>query len=1330
MTDDQSPPGQISPAWLVGGGEMGDRIRRLDWAATSLGPVSEWPQSLRSAVSILLPSKAQICLFWGPQLVKLYNDAYIPVLGGKHPDKLGLPGREVWPEIWGDQLGPLLEGVVATGEAFKANDLLFILERHGFSEETYFDVSYDPVRVESGEVGGVFCIVSETTRRVFGERRIRTLRDLGRAKEGRSVAEACGLALSALSANPKDIPFVSLYLLDAAGAVAYAVGSAFPVAITLDDPDWPFAAVARSGQPILVKAPPAALLSALPAAATAEGTWVYPVLRAGQCAGFMVVGASRFIALEGEYRDYLVAAQISAAVTQASSYEEERKRAEALAELDRAKTTFFSNVSHEFRTPLTLMLGPLEDLLARPRAGADAEDHATLAVVHRNGRRLMKLVNTLLEFSRIQAGRHQATYEPTDLGALTADLAGVFRSAIEQVGLALHVRAAAGLEPVYVDRAMWEKIVLNLLSNALKFTFDGSITVELVDRGALVELVVRDTGIGIAPAELARVFDRFHRIENVRARTHEGSGIGLALVQELVRLHGGEVSVESELDRGSAFMVTVPRGRAHIPANRVATDASATPASSARAFVDEALGWLPHAEPAEAALDAGAASDGGGAARHGRILVADDNADMREYVTRLLASRWRVEAVPDGEAALDSLRARPPDLVLADVMMPRLDGFGLLAAMRADPATRGLPLILLSARAGEEARVEGLRAGADDYVTKPFSARELVARVEALLKLKELREQAEADRRILLEREQAARREAEEKTTVLETVSRIGARLSAQTDLTALVQSFTDEATRLAGAQFGAFFYSIVDDKGESYTLYTISGVPRSAFERFPLPRNTDLFGPTFRGERIIRLDDVRQDPHYGRSAPHYGMPSGHLPVTSYFAVPVVSRTGEVIGGLFMGHEKPAMFPERLESIMAGIAAQLAIAIDNTRLLEKEQRARGAAEAASRAKDEFLAVLSHELRTPLNAVYGWAHMLQSGQIQGDMVARALEVIMRNANAQVQLIDDMLDVSRIVTGKMRLDVRPVDLKAVVEAALDAVRPAAEAKGLRLQAVLDPHALGITGDPHRLQQVVWNLLINAVKFTPREGRIQVQLQRVNSHVEITVTDTGQGITADVLPHVFERFQQADSTSTRQHSGLGLGLALVRHLVELHGGTVSAKSPGPGGGATFTIRLPVAIAKPEEAEEGRAGRARVHPTASSALATVQPSVHGVRVVVVDDDRDGLHLAATILVNSGAEVRMCTSVGEAVEAVRSWRPDVLISDIEMPGEDGYSLIRRVRTFDDLALARIPSIALTAYGRVEDRLRTLSAGYSMHLPKPVDPNELVVAVGSLAARG
>jgi signal transduction histidine kinase/ActR/RegA family two-component response regulator len=413
-------------------------------------------------------------------------------------------------------------------------------------------------------------------------------------------------------------------------------------------------------------------------------------------------------------------------------------------------------------------------------------------------------------------------------------------------------------------------------------------------------------------------------------------------------------------------------------------------------------------------------------------------------------------------------------------------------------------------------------------------------------------------------------------------------------------------------------------------------------------------------------------------------------------------------------------------ALVAAAEERTSVEVDREALLRKEQEARATAEAADRAKDQFLAVLSHELRTPLNAVYGWARMLRAGQIQGEAdVTRALEVIERNANAQVQLVDDLLDVSRVITGKMRLDVRKVDLSTVVEAAADAVRPAAEAKGIRLQSVLDPRAGPITGDPDRLQQIVWNLLINAVKFTPKGGHIQVHLQRINSHVEIVVSDTGQGIAPDVLPVIFERFRQADSSSTRTHAGLGLGLALVKHLVELHGGTVVAQSAGATRGATLIVRLPLTIA-----EFPLGPLPRVHPTAPSAEPLPAGTrLDGLKILVVDDDPDALELATAILESSGAGVRRCFAAPEALDALREWRPDVLVSDIEMPGEDGYSLIRKVRALDPAQGGRTPAIALTAYGRTQDRILSLAAGYSMHVPKPVDPGELTTIVASVAAR-
>lgn len=706
----------------------------------------------------------------------LYNDAYRSVFGAKHPSALGLPVRESWSELWGAGLRDLFEGVLTTGKAFGANDRPFFLERFGYPEETFFDVSYDPVRDETGQVGGIFCIVTETTARVVGERRLKILRELSARipEESNSVDEACHVAARILASDRHDLPFALIYLLDGEAKHARLVGSSdlseggstFPQDVDIatsggEGVGWPFHAVLETHQARVVTEM-GRRFDALPSGIWPESPHtavILPISAPGkdQLAGFLVAGVSPRRPLDDQYRGFfdLLATQISTAISNARAYEAERTRAERLAELDRAKTAFFSNVSHEFRTPLTLMLGPLEEeLRERPHA-------PHLEMVHRNSLRLLKLVNQLLDFSRIESGRIQADYQPTDLPTYTAELASVFSSAMGKAGLRFVVACPPLPEAVYVDRDMWEKIVLNLLSNAFKFTFAGEIAVSLHVAGDHVELVVRDTGIGIAPEELPRVFDRFHRIEGAQGRTHEGTGIGLALVRELVKLHGGIVEAESEFQRGSTFRVRVPRGKAHLPAERIIAPflKIPTPALAATSFVEEALRWLP--SEARAELDGSSLallrpSDNPELQRcRPRVLVADDNADMLEYVRRLLAAHYDVTAVADGKAALASVRHSPPDLVLTDVMMPGLDGFGFIRALRTDPVTQTIPVIFLSARAGEEARIEGLEHGADDYVIKPFSARELLARVAVHLDLAQVRREAQrevARSRLFLER--------------------------------------------------------------------------------------------------------------------------------------------------------------------------------------------------------------------------------------------------------------------------------------------------------------------------------------------------------------------------------------------------------------------------------------------------------------------------------------------------------------------------------------------------------------------------------------------------
>ena len=772
-----------SMAWISGGGTMGALIRSYDWASHPMGPLETWPQSLRTAVSICLCSRFPMILWWGRQQWLLYNDAYIPSLGSKHPQSLGAPGMVVWPEVW-PTIGTLLDAVFSVGESCWCEDQRLLILRSGYLEESYHTYSYSPVHLEDGSIGGAFTAVTETTKRVLSERRLRTLQQMAAATVNtRTVDEACAAAVLGMDERDEDIPFACIYVFDPAAEDTLDLKAslrllpghlAAPARLHLQDGPWPLAEALERGRGVLCKV---ANLSLPPGPALPGGAWeespaqVMTVPLAGEGGkplGMFVMGINARRSLDDDYRAFidLVVSQIATAISRARAYQQTSQRAEMLAALDHAKTLFFSNVSHEFRTPLTLMLGPIDELLQQPER-LDTTQQAHLALLRRNALRLHKLVNALLDFSRIEAGRVQAQFQPTDLAVLTVDLASAFRSAVERAGMQLHVQCDSLATEVFVDRDMWEKIVLNLLSNAFKYTLQGSIHVLLKQQPNHVELEVRDTGVGIPAHELPRLFERFHRVEGAAGRTHEGSGIGLALVQELVKLHGGSVQVDSLPQRGTTFWVRIPRGYAHLPEAQVVSSGGDASARGADSFVEEALRWLPgfetggtHETAAPHAADLPASAQLGGAvpARgpRPRIVLADDNADMRDYVCRLLAPSYDVQPVGDGEAALIAVRAVRPDLVISDVMMPRLDGTGFIKAVRADAALRTLPIILLSARAGEESRIEGLQSGADDYLVKPFSARELLARVGAHLEMARLRREADAERERLLERERAA----------------------------------------------------------------------------------------------------------------------------------------------------------------------------------------------------------------------------------------------------------------------------------------------------------------------------------------------------------------------------------------------------------------------------------------------------------------------------------------------------------------------------------------------------------------------------------------------
>jgi PAS domain S-box-containing protein len=1828
MTEDQQARQEtkIENSLFAGGGEMGALMRSHDWTRTPLGAVEQWSQSLKTAVRIMLTSRQPMFVWWGKELINLYNDAYREIVGGKHPAALGQPAAAVWREIW-DQVGPRAESAMFKNEGTYDEALLLIMERNGYPEETYYTFSYSPVPDDQGNTGGIICANTNDTQRIMGDRQLMLLRELAaQTADARTFEEVCALSASCLETNPYDLPFAMIYLADLdrscfslAGTCGIDRHHAAAVESVPFDSDavWSFGEIIRTHQAYLVsdlealfgqlptgawqRSPHQALIAPLGAKPVFEGD---PFSSQLAQSGILVVGLNPLRLFDDNYRRLidLVAAQISASLANANAYEEERKRAETLAELNHAKTTFFSNVSHEFRTPLTLMLSPLEDTLANATDELSHPLRETLEVVHRNGLRLLKLVNTLLDFSRIEVGRNQALYEPIDLSAFTAELASVFRAVIERAGLHLIVECEPIPEWVYVDRDLWEKIVLNLISNAFKFTFEGEITVRLQTSDQQVVLTIQDTGVGIPSHELPHLFKRFHRVVSTRSRTYEGSGIGLSLVQELVKLHGGTVSVTSVVEQGTTFTIAIPLGSAHLPPERIQSDRTLqSTALGVAPFVQEASRWIAEEDvDTRKYLNLDASETPAPALQpQGRILLADDNADMREYVKRLLSQSYEVEAVADGTAALCLIRAslngktkKPlPDLVLTDVMMPKLNGFELLQELRSDPQTQDLPVVLLSARAAEESRVEALEAGADDYVIKPFSARELIARVQSTLKLAQLRQTTAQQERRSEERYRAFVEQSSEAIWCFEieeplpisspedeqiqqfyqygylsecnqTMAQmygvaspeelIGARLGdflvqsnlknieylrafigsdyrlvdaesygvdqqgnskiflnnlvgvvedekllrawgTQRDITdrkqaeERLQLYADVvrntqvgmvvwqledsndpgsfrlliANPMASAATGINFepligmsmaetfpmliqtslvqqYMTVVRTGEALDLgevpYQEDGITAGIYslKAFPLPnqclglsfenitdrrrteaqlretqhfnqqvaetmpgilfvhdlleqRNvyfnrqiTDLLGYTTEQIQAMGINIVPTIIHpndLGHVADHFeafrSAPEGAVLGLEYQArhangewrwmysrSVVFSRTAEnlprqilgvsidisdrkhseeslqnaqsqlesaleagaiytwrwkilenqlfvnagfahlfgiapeqAINGLpveafvnsihpddrdrvvastdrsietgenftseyrvctasgeerwvtargrveydadgtaiafpgaladiteqkqieeilrqreaelrlvtnsvpalisFVDREQRYRFNNRgyeewfghpasevygkclwevlgktgydiirpyVEQVLKGeqvtfetyvatvdektrdvsvtyvprlddcgtvqgfvalindISDRKRAEFEREQLLAREQEAREQAESANRIKDEFLAVLSHELRTPLNPILGWSKLLRRGNLDATKTAHALETIERNAKLQTQLIEDLLDVSRILQGKLSLKMSPVDLTATLNAALETVQLSAEAKSIQLETHFNATEQ-VLGDSARLQQVVWNLLSNAIKFTSTGGSVSIRSERIESQVQIQVSDTGRGIPDTFLPYVFEYFRQADGSTTRTFGGLGLGLAIVRHLVELHGGTVRADSPGENQGATFTVTLPLIQTKHEHLDASNS------PSCEFDSLT---SLTGIRILLVDDEIDSLELITFILEQAGATVISMPSAIAALGAFAQAQPNVLVSDIGMPEMDGYMLIKQIRRLPQNE--KIPAIALTAYAGEIDHRQALAAGFQRHLSKPVDPTQLVDTIRLLAA--
>jgi len=1136
-----------------------------------------------------------------------------------------------------------------------------------------------------------------------------------------------------------------------------------------------------------------------------------------------------------------------------------------------------------------LLLGPAEDALRDPAtSGANRE---RLAIIQRNALRLQKLVTALLDFSRIEAGRMQATYVLTNIATLTADVASAFRSAIENAGLRFSVATPPVDLPLYLDRGMWETILLNLLSNAFKFTLRGEIAVHLCQLENGVELIVSDTGSGIPERELPHLFQRFHRVQGTEGRTHEGTGIGLALIQELVKLHGGSIRVNSREGQGTTFTVFIPSGSAHLPAERIGiSGATVLSAVVPDVYADETFQWLRKERPDEAVPSPeGIEHD----PSRPRIVLADDNADMREYMRGLLAPRYDVVACADGRAALEEIRRNPPDLILSDVMMPELDGFGLLAALRADAVLRSLPMILLSARAGEESTIEGMEAGADDYLIKPFSARELIARVGAQIGISRMRRDAQ---RAVADSERRLRAIIEQTTVGIAQANREGRFVFVNNRFCEIAGRSRDELLSLSMQEIlyeddvqqnhsllesvirnghsavveqryvgndGALVWvssnvsPIAGDDDESAGVLTVSiditdrkraeqELANAAAEldaalaisavgtwRWDFERNVAPLSPSFR--RMLGFDASMQEispeqflltvhpddrAGVGQSLEQIRRDGSNLELECRMLYPAGRPDGDVRWMLFRGG---AIAGEG--GVVTGIlGATLDITdrkLTEEKLLENERRFRfmldampqkvftatpngnvdyfnpqwagftgltleeiagsgwdafihvddveanvrtwaGAIERgepfslehrfrradgeyrwhlsralpvrnrdgeiflwigastdvhafkeaeqvlrdADRMKDEFLATLSHELRTPLTSILGWSHMLLSANLPKAERLVGLESIRNSAKTQSQLIEDVLDISRMVTGKMRLEREPADLAAIIDEAVSTVRPAAEAKGMPLTVSLDRTLGRHFLDPMRIQQLVWNLLTNAIKFSPHGAPIDVSLRSEGSSAVVVISDEGPGIPPDFLPLIFERFRQADGSARRGHTGLGLGLALVKELTELHGGTIHVESE-VGRGTRFTVSLPLPALRPfDQAEHD-----------SSPMAGERP-LDGIRVLYVDDVEDARVMVATMLRLNGAEVESASSASDAILALQRRKPHVVVTDIAMPDRDGFDLLEAIQS--DTSWSELPVIALTAQSGIDDERRARAAGFRSYLRKPVDVDHFV----------
>ena len=1267
---------------------LSELISRFDWAKTPLGPIQNWPHSLKTSVSLILNSQHPMWIGWGPEATFLYNDAYIPVLSSaKHPWALGRPFREVWAEIW-DFCGPLAEKVFQHGEASFAQDVQLLMKRGDFVEGTYYSFSYSPIRDESGAIAGLFCPSAETTQKVLNARRLKTLSELAaNALIEKTTHAACASAVRTLGKNLDDVPFALLYLIgtdrngvhliEATGFSATALAA--PIGAG-EAAHWPLLEAMNSAKSQVIDVAHLDFLPTGLAGRRIEQALVIPVLAPGQDrpAAVLIGGVAPTRVLDEEYRTFfeLIAAQIATAIQNARAAEAERERTEYLAELDRAKTTFFSNVSHEFRTPLTLMIGPLEDALLDTDNPLSAIQRDRLETAHRNSRRLQRLVNTLLEFSRIEAGRAHVRHAPIDLASFTAELAANFRSAFEKAGLTLDVDCPPLPETAYVDPEMWEKIVLNLLSNAFKFTFAGGISVHLQARAGEVDLIVRDTGVGIPPAELPRLFDRFHRIEGQQSRSHEGSGIGLALIHELVRLHQGRIVATSEVGQGTTFTVTIPLGTKHVSTLAATTLNANGRTARAQTFVQEALSWTHEAHsPGPQGGDTDAAGAALNPARGARVLLADDNADMRSYVARLLGTHLEVEAVSNGVEALAAIRRQRPDLVLTDVMMPQLDGFGLLREIRNDAQLRDLSVIMLSARVGEESRIEGVSAGADDYLIKPFSARELIARVNANLQLLRIRREATA---ALLESEARFRNMADHAPVMMWVTDARG-------NCTYLNRAWLAFTGQTEADALGTGWLDATHPEDECATRRTFEAA-NATHSQLHLEY------------RLRRYD-------------------GEYRWVTDAAAPRYSGSGEYLG--YIGSVIDITEHKLAEEALRDLNTTL------RRRIDEEIDARSGAEDALRQAQKMEAIgqltggIAHDFNNMLNVIIGNLDMMQRRLDHGDTnVGRFASYALEGANRAASLTERLLAFAR------RQPLRPESVLANdLIADMSDLLHRTLGETIRMQAALACELWKIHADANQLESAILNLAVNARDAMPNGGELTIETTNVHldetqalnagiapgQYVMIAVSDTGSGMSAAVIKKAFDPF----FTTKPVGKGTGLGLSQVHGFVHQSGGHVRIYSELDSG-TTVKIYLPRYLGANENV------------AAPSLPSAPHREERNITVLVVEDEITVRHVSVAALDELGYAVIEAENALDALELLdRHPEVSILFTDVVMPDMNGKALA-------DEALRRRPELkVLFTTGFTRDAIvhnGILDPDVNM-ISKPFNLGQLALELDELISR-